>query len=304
MQSQFEPYLKEVENRLRTLSKEEKAREITEIRSHLEAASEDYCEQGMSEERATMLSLEEFGAPQSVARQLIKIIWRARLKNMPHTFLGTTLFCLPIPFLVNLSSNFLMSFIRDYYLPHGKSISSIMSIIYVNISIFIPLIILLGYLAGVMLPKHAWRSCIISHANFFLIISLGYVAAYNAKVAKDGVFHDAFIDVARSVGVFTLFVLLWLMLPLKRYARALLGLIPIVLCYLCFLYCNQTPNIRKLNIEDTNDPMKSFSWTLVNPFILFCSLAVAIFIITFTSLGVGLGRLHARCIQRRKVRAV
>jgi hypothetical protein len=307
MQSQFEPYLKEVENRLRTLSKEEKAREITEIRSHLEAASDDYCEQGMSEERATMLSLEEFGAPQSVAKQLIKTIWRARLKNMPHTFLGTTLFCLPIPILTYYLCYLSLSILYRYISHPEIGKNNGMNQQYINQAInfflcnFLFFIVVTSYSVGRFLPKHAWRATVIAYAIPFLLLGL----VLTNSQTPDGRF---LIQVVRDAGtttcLFTLFVILWLMLPLKRYVRVLIALIPIALFYLCFLYCGKTLDRNILNIDETNDPVKSFIWVLFNPPILALCLAITGYIIAPTSLGVGLGRLHTKVIQRRKVRAV
>jgi hypothetical protein len=299
MQSQFEPYLKDVENRLRTLSKEEKAREITEIRSHLEAASEDYCDQGMSQERATMLSTEEFGAPKSVAKQLIKTIWRARLKNFPHKFLGTTLFCLPIPFI-----NYYLSIIIGEHIlnPNRDIINHYIKdghiLIYIYIISYIPFLIIPSYIVGRLLPKHAWRGVLIAHTVPFVLLALLYAKPSTLfKPRYDGEWQDPINAIATSVCVFVLFVLLWLIFPLKRYVRALLPLVPIALFHFCLKYCG-----NNFKPDDTTDPVKAFVWHLVNPGILIISLIVTGFIITCTSLGVGLGRLHANTIRRRQQR--
>jgi hypothetical protein len=308
MQSPFEPYLSEVENRLKTLSKDEKATEITEIRSHLEAASEDYLTQGMSAEKADALAIEEFGTPRLVAKQLIKIIWRARLKNFPHTFLGTTLFCLPIPILVSYLCVFSYNIFSPYLLHqemikndvvNQQYISEIITFFFWNILFLITLI---GYFVGRFLPIHAWRSTIIAYATLFFLLGLELT---NARTPDGRFLVSTVRDAGTTVSLFTLFIILWLMLPLKRYIRSLIAFVPVALFYLCFLCCNQTLDIKKFDIENTSDPVKSFIWVLFNPPILCLCLIITGYIIVPTSLGVGLGRLHTNAVtRRRRMRAV
>jgi hypothetical protein len=302
MQSQFEPYLKDVENRLRTLSKEEKAREITEIRSHLEAASEDYCDQGMSQERATMLSTEEFGAPKSVAKQLIKTIWRARLKNFPQTFFGTILFCLPIPILVYYLCFLSYNIVSPHLLHQEMVKNNGMNQGYVNELItfflwnFLLFATLTGYFIGRFLPTHAWRSIIVANTMPFLLLGFGLV---NVETSNGNFFMPEVRDAGTTTYLFTLFIILWLMLSLKRYVRFLLALVPIAICYLCLQYCG-----INFNTGETTNALKSFVWVLFNPLILGLCLIVTAYITVSTSLGIWLGRLHARAIQQRRMRAV
>jgi uncharacterized protein (DUF486 family) len=303
----FDAYLNDVESRLKTLSQTEKTTEIAEIRSHLEAANEGYLAQGFSEERANALAIEEFGMPKSVAKQLIKTTWRARLKNMPQTFLGTTLFCLPMPFLMSYLCTTSVRLLSPYFLHSSMVKNNGMNPDYVNegikfsgcnIGLFL---VFAGYLTGKFLPKHAWRSILISYAIPFFLF--GYTLA-DGRVGEGRRLVEPIRDIGTTACLFTLFVTLWLMLPLKRYVRGLLALIPVALCVFCyFLYEKDfgTNSGQKMVADEMSSPMKSFLWVLVNPLILALALVITAFIIACTSVGVWLGRWHARSGARKRM---
>ena len=76
MFSQFEPYLQEVETRLRELPPPQRADEIEELRQHMQAMREARIEMGQTEAEAVAYTLAHFGAAQTVGSQLQRVLRR------------------------------------------------------------------------------------------------------------------------------------------------------------------------------------------------------------------------------------
>ena len=294
-ESSFKPYLAEMTQSLKTLSKTEKEREITEIQTHLESAGEEYVSQGMSESDATERAIKEFGTPKYVARKLIHMIWRARLKNMPQTFLGSVVLSMLLTYITLHLCGKVMIYLVMYLsssvrMTNINLFNNINLVIVIYIIFYFMSLLLIGYLAGIFLPKHAWRSTIIAYAVPFSLLCLTNLGILYWR------------ETSLTISTFSCLVILWLVLPLKRYIRALLALTPIALVYLCFKYCGDGFDKESISHREAiTDPAKVFIWEIVNPSILICCLVVAGFIIVATSIGVWLGRWQVKTRQRRRL---
>ena len=91
MYNRLEPYLAQVEARLKHLPGERRAEEIQEMRQHMEALVTAHQELGLSEEEAIVATLRQFGSARTVSRELSHALQRAE-KPLPGS-LGIAMLC-------------------------------------------------------------------------------------------------------------------------------------------------------------------------------------------------------------------
>jgi hypothetical protein len=75
MHSLLETYLTRLESNLKPLPKNRRADEVREMRSHLMSAFERHKESGQDEAIASQMAVDDFGAPEVIARQTV-VAWR------------------------------------------------------------------------------------------------------------------------------------------------------------------------------------------------------------------------------------